>query len=101
MAIPFEQFSNFGESSLSSPITAGAASLSVNDASHFPAGGQFRIVIDSEIFLATGVSGTTFTVTPGYEGTTQANHNTAATVRQVNTAGVMANLNSRNLGTLN
>lgn len=101
MAVLFEQFTNFGSTSLSSPATAGSTSISVNDATNFPATGQFRVVIDNEVFLVTGVTGTTFTVTPGYENTTQANHNTGATVSCVVTAGVMNNINNRNLGTLN
>lgn len=84
-----EQFSNAAVDSLAATITSGATSLSVNDASAFPASGQFRILIDSEIMLVTGVSGSTFTVLRAQEGTSAAGHVAAAGVAQVVTAGAL------------
>lgn len=82
-----EQFSNNASSTLSSGISSGATSLSVASASAFPSSGNFRILIDSEIFLVTAVSGTTFTVTGAQEGTTAASHSSGATVTHIVTAG--------------
>src|SRR5579871_6318228 len=83
-----EQFANFAQTTLNGSITAGATSLVVNSVTNFPTVPQFRIAIDQEIFLVTGLSGTTFTVIPGYENTTQANHSNGAAVAQVLTAGI-------------
>ena len=56
----------------------------------FPTGGNFRIIIDSEIMLVTAVQGKTFTVTRAQEGTSAASHNAAAAVFHVLTAGSLA-----------
>lgn len=87
-----EQFSNLAQTTLNGSITAGATSLVVASAANFPALPQFRIVIDQEIFLVTAVSGTGFTVTPGYEGTAQANHTNGAAVAHIMTAGVASQI---------
>ena len=71
-----EKFANNAATTLSAAITATATSCTVTDASAFPASGNFRVKIDNEILVVTGVSGSTFTVTRGAEGTT------AATPRQ-------------------
>src|SRR4051812_13305340 len=90
-----EQFANNAASTLSGGISAGATSLTVASASSFPGSGNFRIIIDSEIFLVTAVAGTTFTVTPGYESTAQASHGSGAAVTHVCTAGVMSDISTR------
>ncbi|MDE3060736.1 MAG: hypothetical protein KGJ06_06975 [Pseudomonadota bacterium] len=90
-----EQFANNASSTLNGAITAGAISLTVVSAGSFPVSGNFRIIIDSEIFLVTAVSGSVFTVTPGYEGTTQASHASGATVTHVCTAGVMSDITTK------
>ena len=90
-----EQFANLAQSTLNGAILAGATSLVVSSASSFPTTGTFRIVIDTEIFIVTGVSGTTFTVTPGAEGTTQAGHANGATVTHILTAAVMTSIVSQ------
>lgn len=82
-----EQFANNASSTLSSGISSGATSLSVASASAFPSSGNFRILIDSEIFLVTAVSGTTFTVTGAQESTTAASHSSGTTVTHIVTAG--------------
>jgi len=93
-----EQFSNLAQTTLASSISSGATSLSVASAANFPASGKFCIVIDQEIFLVTTVSGTTFTVTPGYENTTQAAHSSGAAVAHILTAGVINQIyNAANL----
>lgn len=84
-----ELFSNNPQTTLNGAITSGAVSLVVTSATNFSSSGNFRILIDAEIFLVTAVAGTTFTVTPGSEGTTQANHANGATVTQILTAGAL------------
>ena len=87
-----EQFSNQAQSTLASSMAAGASSLTVASATGFPTTGQFRIVVDQEIFLVSSVSGNVFTVTAGYEGTTQAAHTSGAVVAHILTAGVIAQI---------
>ncbi|MEI6730585.1 MAG: GDSL-type esterase/lipase family protein, partial [Pseudomonadota bacterium] len=93
-----EQFTNLAQTTLAGGIAAGATSLSVASAVKFPGSGQFRIVIDQEIFLVTGVSGNNFTVIPGYEGTQTTAHTSGAAVAHILTAGVISRLyNTANL----
>jgi len=82
-----EQLANNASSPLNSGITSGATSLVVTSAAAFPTSGNFRLVVDSEIMLATAVSGTTFTVSRAQEGTTAAAHGTGAAVTHILTAG--------------
>lgn len=84
--MPIEQVSNSATTTLSAGINSSDASLTVASASLFPTSGRFRILIDSEILIVTAVSGTTFTVTRGAEGTTGASHSNGATVRLILTA---------------
>lgn len=84
--MPIEQVSNSATTTLSAGINSSDASLSVASASLFPTSGRFRVLIDSEILIVTAVSGTTFTVTRGAEGTTGASHSSGATVRLILTA---------------
>lgn len=74
-------------STLVGDITAAATSLAVISAGTFPAVGDFRIKIDSEVLLVTAVSGSTFTVTRGADGTTAATHSNGAVVAHIVTAG--------------
>ena len=87
-----EQLANNAQSSLNGAITSGATSLVVNSAANFPTSGNFRITIDSEILLVTAVSGTTFTVTRGVEGTTAAGHSNGATVTHILTAASLVKI---------
>ena len=87
-----EQFANNAQSTLAADITAISASLVVAVPSLFSTSPQFRIRIDSELMLVTAVSGATFTVTRGIEGTTAAPHSNGATVTQIVTAGAIAKL---------
>jgi hypothetical protein len=81
-----EKYNNLAASTLNGAIDNAVTSLVVTSASTFPASGDFRIVIDTEIMLVTGVSGTTFTVTRGAESTTPASHSNTASVTHVVTA---------------
>ena len=89
-----ELFANNAQTTLASLVTAGATSLTVASSAPFPAastaGGQFRVLIDTELFLVTNVAGATWTVTPGMEGTTQAAHASGAPVTAIVTAAALA-----------
>lgn len=86
-----EVLCNAVASPLAGAITSGDTSLDVTSATGFPTSGDFRIRLDSELLLVTAVSGTTFTVTRGIEGTAAAAHRKGALVRGgVLTAGGLA-----------
>ena len=86
-----EQFCNDPGTTLSAAITStGATSLTVTSSTGYPSTGNFRIRIDSELMLVTGVSGTTWTVTRGIESTTAAVHSNGALVYHVLTSGALA-----------
>lgn len=90
----FEQISNNAISSLSSGITAVATSLQVADATNFPSAGNFRIIVENEVMLVTGVSGSTFTVVRGQEGTGAATHDAdVAVVHGITTEGIKRLIN--------
>jgi len=83
-----EKFANFAVNTLSASIATTTATIcSVTDPFSFPAGGSFRIKIDDEILIVTEVSGNTFTVTRGAEGTVAATHASGAVVRHLLTKG--------------
>jgi hypothetical protein len=92
-----EQFANNATSTLNGTISSSVTTLIVTSAALFPSVPQFRIIIDSEIMLVTGVSGTTFTVARGVENTTQASHNNGATVAMILTAGALSQFNNDNI----
>jgi hypothetical protein len=87
-----EFFANQAQSSLTSGITAGATTLTVASAASFPAQGNFRIVVGSEVMLVTYVSNNVFTVTRAAEAyggvQSAAAHNAGDTVTHVGTAAV-------------
>lgn len=64
--------------------------FSVDDASEFPATGNFTIIIDGEIMLVTAVSGNDFTADRAQEGTSIATHADNAPVAAILTAGSLA-----------
>jgi hypothetical protein len=83
-----EKFSNNAVTTLSAAITTTTAtSCTVTDATSFPTSGNFRIKIDGEVLVVTGVVGSTFTVTRGAEGTTAATHASGANVIHLLTKG--------------
>ena len=78
------------QTTLSSGVTSGAASLTVAATTGFPSP-DFTLVLDpgtvsEELVLVTGVGGTTLTVTRGYDGTTAVAHDAGAVVRHVHSA---------------
>ncbi len=87
-----EKYANLAISHLTGDITNSQTSITVTDASLFPAAGNFRIAIESEIILVTGVSSNTFTVTRGIESSTAVSHESGTSVALVITAGSMKQL---------
>jgi hypothetical protein len=87
-----EQFANAAQSTLAGAISNVATTLTVASAAAFPTTGTFRIIVDSEIMLVTGVAGAVFTVTRGAEGTAAAAHASGATVTGIITAGALTQL---------
>jgi hypothetical protein len=84
-----ERFANNASSALSSGIGASDTTLTVNAPGAFPSSGNFRLIIDSEYILVTGVAGAVFTITRGIEGSTAASHLAFATVTHIVTAGAL------------
>jgi lysophospholipase L1-like esterase len=78
-----ELFANDAVSTLNGAINTSVTSLTITDATAFPAGAQFRIIIDDEILLVTSVVDTAFTITRAIEGTTAASHADGATIAQL------------------
>jgi len=89
-----ELYTTLGESTLASSYTAGGTSIVVASAASFPTAGTFRVRVDDEIFRVTAVSGATFTVVGATEGTTAANHNSAADITEVLTAAALDGIRS-------
>ena len=88
MAVRREQLVDAAVTTLSAAITTTTATtLTVASTAALPATGDFRLLVDSEVMLCTGCSGTTLTVARGVEGTTAATHASAAPVLVVLTAG--------------
>lgn len=87
-----EQFANNAVTTLNGGILATDTSLTVTSATAFPLLPQFRIIVDSEIMLVTGVAGNVFTITRAMEGTIAAGHLSGATVSQILTAGALVQL---------
>ncbi len=84
-----EQWANGGSTTINDAggISAGDTSVTVTSASSFPTEGDFRIKIDSEYMTVTAVSGNTFTIERGVDGSTAASHSDGATVTHYVTSG--------------
>ncbi len=90
-----ELFANDAETTLAASIgSPSATTCLVTSAAGFPpaspSNGQFRILVDAEIMIVTNVSGNTFTITRGAEGTTAVAHANGADVAHVFTKGALA-----------
>jgi hypothetical protein len=81
-----ENLSNDYSSTLAGAINSSVTNFSVASTTGAPAA-EFRIRIDNELILVTGVSSPVFSVTRGIEGTTAASHADGATVSHVMTKG--------------
>ena len=80
----FELYTNAATTTLNGAIDSSTTTVVVTSATTFPASGLFTILIDSELFKVTAVSGNTFTVaTRPQEGTAAASHSNGATVTHV------------------
>jgi hypothetical protein len=86
-----ERFANTASTTLNNggTLLSGDTSCTVTSAAAFPSGGNFRILIGSEIILVTAVSSNTFTITRGQEGTSAASHADSSTVTHVLTASAV------------
>jgi hypothetical protein len=89
-----ERFANNASDTLAGSITDAATSLTVHSSALFPAigttgNGWFRVLIDSEIVMVFSVSGETWSIERGHEGTTPAAHADNAVVTQIVTAHTM------------
>jgi len=78
-----ERTTNAGTSTLNGSINSSVTTVTVASATSFSTSPQFRVVVDDEIMLVTGVSGAVFTVTRGAEGSTAVSHNDVANIAQV------------------
>ena len=83
-----ELLKNLASTTLSGDIDDTTTSVDVASAMGFT-GGNFRILVDSEIMKVTGVSGTTLTVQRHQEGTSAAAHTSGAAVKHVLTVGAL------------
>jgi len=95
----YERFANGGLSSLAAGIDDSVLALTVKSAVGFPTGGNFRIIVESEIMLVTDVQGKTFTITRAQEGTSAAAHLADAAVFHILTAGSLAQRDIEQFGT--
>lgn len=95
------KYANDAKSTLASALTSSATSLSVANASSFPAisaGDEMYLTLAdplnsvNEIVKCTGVSGTTFTVVRGHESTTAVSWTAGSHVQLRVTAGLITNL---------
>jgi hypothetical protein len=86
--VAIEQFSNNPVTVLDGAIssTSRPVTFDVAPIAGFPAGPQFRIIIDSELLLVTAVAGNTWTAS-NVEGSAAATHADGAQVRHILTAG--------------
>lgn len=85
-----EYFTNLAASTLNGGITDVAVSLAVAAGGSFPASGDFRIRIDTELILVGSRSGDTLSsLTRGIESTVAAAHADGAAVTHLMTAGTL------------
>lgn len=82
-----ELFVNDPGTYLTTGCTSSATTITVVNPSGYPTSGNFRIKIDDELMLVTGVSGAVWTVTRGIESTTATSHIGGAAVNHTFTAG--------------
>jgi hypothetical protein len=108
--VAVELFANQAQTTVTSggttaPAPGAQESWTVTSSASFPAASgtaapptQFHILdpqLASEIIAVTNITGSTWTVTRGAEGTTPVAHSAGFTVYQVATAGALANLRDR------
>lgn len=86
-----ENYKNNSATLLDGSINDSVTSLDVIDATELP-DEEFRIRIDDEIMLVTGVTSNTLSVTRGVENTTPAAHTDGAAVQHILTAEALTNI---------
>lgn len=91
-----EQFVNDARTTLSASMTDSTTTATVTAGSVFPADGDFRILINSELMLVTARSGNNLTVTREIENTTAAAHSDTDTVHAILTAGGLQDYTKEN-----
>lgn len=69
-----EQYANGASTTISEDLDASETGVDVTSTTGFPTTGNFRVLVGSELMIVTAVSGSTFTVVRGAEGTTAATH---------------------------
>ena len=88
-----EAFINAYVNTLAAPCGVGDTTVNVTLATPWPTDGStFRLRVDDEVMLVTGVAGNVATVTRGAEGSTAVAHAMGATVTNILTAGAMEQL---------
>jgi hypothetical protein len=94
-----EQYQNNSQTTLAEDLDNSETVITVTDGSVFPSAGQFRVLVDSEIFLVTSRSGNDLTAaTRPQEGTTAATHNNGAAITHVLTAASLARVIEQRAG---
>ncbi len=88
-----EQFANHPGTTLAAAITTTARPVTffIASAANLPTSGNFRMLIDSEIFLITAISGTSLTGS-NVEGTAAATHVSGTAAGHILTAGGLTQL---------
>ena len=96
-----ELFANNPSTTLNGSINNSTTSVVVTSAAAFPATGNFRIIIDSEIMEVTSVSSNTFTVATrgSVDSSSAASHSSGATVTGVLTRDALAAFRSDTIST--
>jgi hypothetical protein len=89
MVIRYEQFVNILDGVLNGAITDVATTLTITSATGWPTGGDFRVQIETELVLVTAVSGLTWTIERGVEGTIAVSHSDTTTVSSKLTEGAL------------
>ncbi len=88
-----EVFNNFVAVTLAAPAGSGDATITVAGGyAGLSTTGNYRLLIDSEILLATSRAGNVISILRGQEGTTAAAHAASAQVIPIVTAGALAQL---------
>jgi hypothetical protein len=82
-----EVYNNDASATLNGSITQYDKEITVNDASEFPTDGNFRILVDDEIMLVTGISSNTLTVERPVDNTLATSHNDASSVYHIVASG--------------
>jgi len=82
-----EQFVNDPGTTITSNVLSGDATIHVASGTGYPSSGDFRIKINNELMLVTAVTGLTWSVTRGIEGTSAAGHTSGDAVNHYLTAG--------------